>query len=604
MKNKRKIRKTIPVFNIVIISIIVLLVAGLFLLEKYKLSGYVYEGEYLYSKDERYMIIDVEYNQRNDELLIDIADIYRAEIIGDEYCMDVINTEEDLVLSMSDMDAALYDIDDFTKHENIGYFDLFDEYVQFDKRGLTLTVKSKPIASYIDESGYYFYKNGWLNYINAEIAQVVFIAGILVSAVICTVINCKKRKRFETQVTEENYDKFTVSEVIYLHDSFKGMEEYFENNVLDSVVELDEKYCKILEKEINNPKYKVSMVKESYLKKSSNNNTKQIEILDENGNLTEYVVSHRKEQYILKHRVENMTLAIYKLKRIVSLVIILGLVGLTFSGCRQSVKYEYKVMGRIADIKCEGDVIRLNMAIPTIYSYEEGDTKTIEYVFDKDEYFTYGESYMDIYYEEATYGYVEYKLSKELKNKIDIDTILNETSDYIYELHIVNGEVQDWVKTDYYCLSHDNVPLGMYGELYCGLFFYVDRLYESYAEYEESINMARWYFSGETLVFNKVEDDIKTSIEIENIEKLRMYRIDNPTGSEEIYWIDTPQEDLLIKIKQGKYEVFSYPGGVFLDEEGRMGYYNSDVTESAYKVTDLGYEVIEQTINVINKGGK
>lgn len=597
--NGKRRKKPFPVFNIVIISIIVLLVAGLFLLEKYKSSGYVYEGEYLYAEDNRHIVLNVEYNKRFDELLIDMIDIYRTNMSDESYYYDMIDTEMNLQLSMSDMDAALLDVDD-GKTESFRYYDYF---VKFDKKGLTLTTKTNPMMSYFSEREYYFYKNGWLNYVNAEIIQLSLIAGILVFIVICIAVNLKKRKKSETEVSADFYDKFTLSEIVYLHDSFAGMEDYFDNNVLDAVVELDRKYCKIIEKEIHNPQYRVSMVNEACFTKGKNQNTKQIEILDENKNPSEYVVLHKKDKYILKHRVEDMTVAIYKLKRILSVVLVLGLVGVTFGGCKQEVKDEYRVMGRIVSI--EDDVLRLNMAVPTKYSsYEECDTKTIEYVFDKDKYFVSGRTYLDVYYEESPNNYVEYKLSDKCKSKIDFETILNETTDRIYEICIVNGKVQKLVKTKYYCLSHDNVPLGMYGELYYGMYFNVDGLADSDLEYEWIKNQACWNFFGKALVFEKLEDDKRTTLMIENINKLRMYRIDNPTGTEERYWVDTPGEDLIIEIQEGKYEVFSYPGGVFLDEYGYMGYYNSSATESEYILKDWGYEIIEQEITVINTGGE
>ena len=100
--------KAFPILNTVIVCVIVLLMAGLFLLERYKRSGYVYEGEYLYYTDDRHMIIDVEYSPDRDVLYIDFTDIYRAEIYDNAYC-DIVSTEKNLELPMSDMDAALQD---------------------------------------------------------------------------------------------------------------------------------------------------------------------------------------------------------------------------------------------------------------------------------------------------------------------------------------------------------------------------------------------------------------------------------------------------------------------------------------------------------------
>lgn len=596
--------KSFSVFNIITVCVIVLLFAGLFLLEEYKKSGYVYEGEYVYAKDDVRQVINVEFEPESEVLLINLTEIIRApyEYKGETYYYDGVVTHSNLELPLADMDAALK-----YREENVNMW-TYEMLVEFDKKGLTMIRETDPALSFIGDSELYFYKNGWLYSMTAEIAQLVIIAVIMVHIVVCVILNVSKYKKYISQVDESFYDKFTIGEMIYINDSFKGMEDYFEKNILDSPVEFSVYKSKIREKETERPEYKVSMVSEPYFTPGKNTTVKQIEIFDSEGNKSEYVVLHRKGRYILKQGGENMTIAVYKLKKVLSVILILGLVGITFGGCRQEINDKYNVTGRIVSI--ENDVLRLNMAFPEIYSPQEdiGD-KNLQYIFDKDDYFTAGLVYEDVYYCEQELMYADFKLSDDWHKYFNEEEILKKASCYLYELVIENGRVESCRKTDYYCLSTDSVPLGMIGEFYCSM----DTFITDYTSGDDVEIMpeefVRWDFYADGIVFDKgiLQSGLRKRtcyFKINNISKLRIYRLKDDADNFEQYWIDTPKEDLIIKIKEKHYDVFSYPGGVFLDEEGNLCYYNSDITESVYTVTDLGYEIKDQTITIINKGGK
>ncbi len=602
--NRGKNNKSLILFNIVSVCLIVLLVAGLFLLEKYKKSGYAYEGEYVYAKDDERKMINIEFEPERDVLLINLTEINKIpcfEYEGKEHYYDLI-MQTDHELPMSDMSAVLKPIND-----TFNSMYMLELTLEFDKKGVTLFRDTIPEASLISSNQYYFYKNGWLYSTTAEIVQLVIIAVLMVHIMVCAIINIRKYKKYISQVDESFYDKFTIGEMIYINDSFKGMEDYFENNIMDSPVEFSVYNSKIREKEIERPEYKVSMVNEPYFTRGKNTTVKQIEIFDNEGKKSEYVVLHRKGRYILKQGDENMTIAVYKLIKVMSVVLILGLVGITLGGCRQEVSDKYKVTGRIVSI--ENNVIRLNMAMPDLYSPTEHDEKTLRYIFDKDDYFVDNKVYEDLYYMEQDSMYVDFELSDDWHKYFNEEEILKKSSSYLYELVIEDGKVESCMKTDYYCLSTDNVPPGMIGEFYCG----IDTLITDYMSGDDveliPEEYVRWDFYGGGIVFNKSVLQGSSSekicyFKIQNINKLRVYRLEDAADNVEQYWIDTISEDLIIKLKDDHYDVFSYPGGVFLDEDGNLGYYNSDITKSSYTVTDLGYEVKEQTITIINKGGE
>ena len=194
-------------------------------------------------------------------------------------------------------------------------------------------------------------------------------------------------------------------------------------------------------------------------------------------------------------------------------------------------------------------------------------------------------------------------MSEDWHNYYEADKLLEDASHYIYEIIIENGKVEACAKTDYYCLSKDNVPRGMVGEVYCG----TDTIYSSSDVIDSTgddsaLEEIRWEFYGDGIVFTKRVSNKKVCyLKIGNIDKLRVYRIDDTADYSERIWIDTPGEDLVIKIKDETYEVYSYPGGVYLNEKGEFCYYDSDITESVYKVTDLKYEVEDVPVNVVTE---
>ena len=361
--NKKMNKKTVTVFNIITVCVIALLIAGLFLLQSYKKSGYVYEGEYVYAdKNGRdRMMLRIKYVPEKDALSIDLTEIYKQILFeeSDNPCnYDDIVTYADFKLYMSDMDASLVADDPNLK------VSLYEYKLKFDKKGVTLFRTLGVMSSYIGDDEMYFYKNGWLNYLTAEFIQMIFIAIMLIQVVVCIIVNAKMHKKKTTEIDDTFYGKFTIDEMIYINDGFKGMEDYFEKNVLDREVEFSVYYSKVCDKAIERPEYKISMVDNSDFGKRKK--VKQIEILDSDGNRSEYVVLNRNDEYILKQRGGDMTIAVYKLRKILSIVLILGFMAVTFGGCRQSVNDKYSVMGRIVSI--EGNVLRINRTSPDEYS--------------------------------------------------------------------------------------------------------------------------------------------------------------------------------------------------------------------------------------------
>ena len=615
--NKKMNKKTVTVFNIITVCVIALLIAGLFLLQSYKKSGYAYEGEYVYvEKDgKERMILRIEYVREKDVLYIDMTEIYHMTLFeeSDNPCnYNEIITYPDLILTMSDMDAFLAE-----DEENLDVLTYPYEYkLEFDKKGVTLFKLPNVSLSYIGNNEMYFYKNGWLNHLTAEFIQMIFAVIILIQLTICIIVNAKNHKKKTTEIDESFYGKFVIGEMIYINDGFKGMEDYFEKNVLDRDAEFSLYHSKICDKEIQRPEYKLSIVDDSDFRWGKGKKVKQIEILDSDGNESEYVVIGRNDEYILKQRGGDMTVAVYKLRKILSVMLIFGFMAVTIGGCRQLVNDKYTVMGRIVSI--EDNVLRINRAVPEEYSSVGEEEKELMYIFDKDDYFTSDEEYSDVYFVElkSDYGYAEFALSEDWHNYYDEESILEDASHYIYEIIIENGKVEACRKTDYYCLSKDNVPRGMVGEVYCGTdtvypilygdlvygdLVYDDFVYDMDSTGEENrTEEIRWEFYGDGIVLTKRVSNKKVCyLKISNMDKLRVYRINDALDNSDRIWIDTPGEDLIIKIKYEACKVYSYPGGAYLDEEGELRYNSSDVTKSVYEVTDLKYEVEDVPVNVV-----
>lgn len=185
-------------FEIIMAILTVLLTAGLFVLKAYRNSGYIYEGEYVYSGGNETIILNVDYDKNSELLEMDLEYI-------DTYGVTSGSIYFSEILEYDDYDYSFFTIENMTVPP-----DGMDRYAQVKDdvlAGMDLTVsfsgKSVIISAYTSNSvmRYYLYKNGALNLITIEIIQNIFLAAIALILTVYAAVQLKKHRTLRLMIT-------------------------------------------------------------------------------------------------------------------------------------------------------------------------------------------------------------------------------------------------------------------------------------------------------------------------------------------------------------------------------------------------------------------
>lgn len=287
-------------------------------------------------------------------------------------------------------------------------------------------------------------------------------------------------------------------------------------------------------------------------------------------------------------------------KRCLSLILILIMICTFATGCTQVVNYNVDVSGKIESVENNLVTIRaVREQTVDIFSSSITARDPKYWYLPEDEYFKVGKDYnWYCYYEnEST---LEYELSTEWLNENNTGEFLESAEGKVCEFSVSNGKITDIDITTIPVAYERDYPAGILGEAFPGEIMG----YNNNAS--GGLRGVNWLFiegSGIVLyAYGLTEENYYVNLEIVGITECRVYWLESTEENVENIWIDTPDEDLLVKItnESSGRMVFSAPGGFYLDENGSLQYEKSEITESSYEIMDFTVYTKEMTITVLN----
>ncbi|MGN0375913.1 MAG: hypothetical protein ACI4EN_10485 [Butyrivibrio sp.] len=303
------------------------------------------------------------------------------------------------------------------------------------------------------------------------------------------------------------------------------------------------------------------------------------------------------------------------MKKYISVFLTTVIMCLYLAGCRQAVHYEFKFVGRVESV--EDNVLTIRSVGDYEYHIDPLSSsmpyRNMAYWYlPEDEYFMAGEEYI---YECCgdKYSTLEYEIDSEWLEKNSLEDFVEEAVYKVCEFTVENGIIKDMIITSVPVEYIREYPVGIIGEAFpgemCGYgsaqmgtpklidWFFINRIQATdeitdgeLQNTEDVVSIYGWELS---------EYRSYMDLQITGINECRVYWLEEWEAGTTRIWVDTPDEDLIIKVGRD-LEVYSYPGGVYLDADGEIRNHHSDIAESRYKITDYSFYLYEVEATVIN----
>ncbi|MGN0375914.1 MAG: hypothetical protein ACI4EN_10490 [Butyrivibrio sp.] len=415
------------IYDIVTALFVILITTGLFLLRNYKNSGRMYEGEYIYNGEDKEIILNVDYDEESDNLLIDMKYIEKDYYAGDTKGLSIAYNPgasfcafEDMTVNPGRLNERLSgDMPEGGAEQHMVTY--ADKYLSFSGYGAILFLKYE-MTGYVNRA-YYLYKNGPLSLMMVEIIQNALIAAEVILLTVYGVVCIRRKKaaravavigicltmgiltaflvprdicgeyvnedetviinRIEDEdqllwrskskngnheeelqdpsdLSTEDYKEtthiplngrynllysvpfilctiFTVpllkhkkdapevplklpygvyvaDRLLYLCDVMKGMEQYFEENVMGGRVEIREYSCNVLDEKAESVRYTIKAAESSMYPGLNLKHMKAVDITAADGTELKYEFAYGKKNFLLVHKLQGVPMAVYSLK--------------------------------------------------------------------------------------------------------------------------------------------------------------------------------------------------------------------------------------------------------------------------------------------------